>query len=129
VELRSITYSSGGLKVKGFLALPKQGERLPCVIYNRGGNASSHARRPARGADPRPPRLVGYVAVASLYRGNGGGEGREEFGGRDVDDVLNLLPLLDALPRADATVSACTAGAGADDDYLASRGPIGSPRP
>jgi len=43
------------------------------------------------------------VVVASQYRGNGGGEGKEEFGGADVDDVLNLVPLLESLPRADAT--------------------------
>lgn len=104
VELRTITYSSGGLRVKGYLAMPKQGEKLPCVIFNRGGN-----REFGTLDDLRAARILGrlaswgYVAVASLYRGNGGGEGREEFGGKDVDDVLNLLPLLDALPRADAS--------------------------
>jgi dipeptidyl aminopeptidase/acylaminoacyl peptidase len=40
--------------------------------------------------------------VASQYRGNAGGEGKEEFGGRDVDDVLNLIKLLISLPQADA---------------------------
>ena len=45
----------------------------------------------------------GYVVVASQSRGNAGGEGKEEFGGRDVDDVLNLLPLLASLPQADTT--------------------------
>jgi dipeptidyl aminopeptidase/acylaminoacyl peptidase len=104
VELRSITYSSGGLKVKGYIALPKQGEKLPCVIYNRGGNREFGSLDDARAAKILGKLASwGYVAVASLYRGNGGGEGREEFGGKDVDDVLNLLPLLDALPRADAT--------------------------
>src|SRR5665213_3493216 len=40
VEIRSITYLSDGLKVKGYLAVPKEGKKLPCVIYNRGGNRS-----------------------------------------------------------------------------------------
>jgi dipeptidyl aminopeptidase/acylaminoacyl peptidase len=44
----------------------------------------------------------GYVVVASQYRGNAGGEGKEEFGGRDVNDVLNLIPLLESLREADA---------------------------
>lgn len=43
----------------------------------------------------------GYVVVASQYRGNAGGEGKEEFGGKDVNDVLHLIPLLESLPRAD----------------------------
>lgn len=43
----------------------------------------------------------GYVVVASQYRGNAGGEGREEFGGADINDVLNLIPLLQSLPRVD----------------------------
>jgi len=41
------------------------------------------------------------VVAASQYRGNAGGEGREEFGGSDLDDVLNLIPLLEAEPGAD----------------------------
>ena len=41
----------------------------------------------------------GYNVVASQYRGNDGGEGREEFGGKDVNDVLNLIPLVEKLPN------------------------------
>ena len=36
------------------------------------------------------------------YRGNDGGEGEEEYGGSDVNDVLNLLPLLESLPFVDS---------------------------
>ena len=43
----------------------------------------------------------GYVIIASQYRGNDGGEGQEEFGGKDVNDVLNLIPLLSQVPSAD----------------------------
>ena len=43
----------------------------------------------------------GYIVVASQYRGNGGSEGREEFGGSDVKDILNLFPLIDNLHNAD----------------------------
>jgi dipeptidyl aminopeptidase/acylaminoacyl peptidase len=103
-ELRSITYLSDGLKVKGYLAMPKKGEKLPCVISNRGGNRELSAWTDARAASALS-RIAswGYVVVASQYRGNAGGEGKEEFGGKDVDDVLNLIPLLKSLPQADAT--------------------------
>jgi len=104
VEASEITYLSDGLRVKGFLVEPKGAGPFPAVIYNRGGN---------RDFGPISPRTVaflmariaswGYVVVGSQYRGNGGGEGLEEFGGADVDDVLNLIPLLEARPKADAT--------------------------
>lgn len=104
VQLHRITYLSDGLKVKGYLAAPKSGERLPCVIYNRGGNRDSGALNDVR-AVAWFGRVAswGYVVVASQYRGNAGGEGREEFGGADVNDVLNLVPLLQATPQADAS--------------------------
>jgi dipeptidyl aminopeptidase/acylaminoacyl peptidase len=104
IELSRITYESDGLKVRGYLASPKEGEALPCVIFNRGGNREFGALD-----DLRALYLLGvvaardYVVVASQYRGNGGGEGREEFGGAEVNDILNLIPLLEKLPRADAS--------------------------
>lgn len=107
IELSRITYESDGLKIRGYLAVPKavkEGEKLPCVIYNRGGNREFGALNDLRAAlflGPLAER--GYVVVASQYRGNGGGEGREEFGGADVRDVLNLIPLLEGLERADAS--------------------------
>ena len=102
VEIQAITYESDGFKVKGYMAAPKEGTRLPVVIWNRGGNRDfgqlsdlSAALFLGQLAD------WGYVAIASQYRGVAGGEGKEEFGGADVADVLNLLPLIEALPKAD----------------------------
>lgn len=104
VELSAITYLSDGLKVKGYLAVPQGDDKLPCVIFNRGGNREFGALTDERAASILG-RLAswGYVAVASQYRGNAGGEGREEFGGAEVRDVLSLIPLLEAQPRADAS--------------------------
>lgn len=104
VEVRAITYSSDGLRVKGWLVRPKGNATLPCVIFNRGGNREFGAIS-ARAAALQLGRVAswGYVVVASQYRGNAGGEGREEFGGADVNDVLHLVPLLRSLPGADAS--------------------------
>src|SRR5207253_98720 len=44
-----------------------------------------------------------YVVIASQYRGNDGGEGKEEFGGKDVNDVLNLIPALSQITKADTS--------------------------
>ena len=43
----------------------------------------------------------GYVVFASQYRGNDGGEGEDELGGADVDDVVNLMPLAEEFIFAD----------------------------
>ena len=45
----------------------------------------------------------GYVVVGSQYRGNAGGEGKEEFGGSDVNDILNLIPFLANIRQADTS--------------------------
>ena len=102
--VQRITYLSDGLRVKGYLVEPATGDSLPAVIFNRGGNRDYTALSDTF-AVVRLGVLAqhGYVVAASQYRGNKGGEGREEFGGTDVNDVLNLIPLLDSHPRVDAS--------------------------
>jgi dipeptidyl aminopeptidase/acylaminoacyl peptidase len=104
VAVSAITYASDGLEVKGYLAVPKKGDRLPAVIYNRGGNRSFQ-QITDEAAITRLGGLArsGYVVVASQYRGNDGGDGKEEFGGADVNDVLNLIPLLESISKVDPT--------------------------
>jgi dipeptidyl aminopeptidase/acylaminoacyl peptidase len=104
IDVRSITYMSDGLKIKGYLAVPKHGTNLPCIIYNRGGNKEFGALTD-KGAAKVLGQLAswGYVVIASQYRGNAGGEGTEEFGGADVNDVLNLLAVLEKTPQADVS--------------------------
>ncbi|MEN8007560.1 MAG: prolyl oligopeptidase family serine peptidase [Candidatus Krumholzibacteriota bacterium] len=105
VDIDEIVYISDGLRVAGHIITPKTPGPHPCLIYNRGGNREFGANSPRRVA-LRLARFAswGYVVVASQYRGNGGGtEGIEEFGGAEVADVLNLIPLLESLDKeADA---------------------------
>jgi len=104
VSLHEITYASAGLRIRGFLALPPGGQTsYPAIIFNRGGSGP----RGALAAETAMPLIGlyaswGYVVVASNYRGVGGSEGiQEEWGAADVDDALNVLPLLDALSYVD----------------------------
>ena len=98
VQMFAITYWSEGLRVKGLLGFPKGEGPYPAVIFNRGGNRNTGA---LGGWELIPFVESGYVAVGSQYRGNMGGEGTEEFGGKDVNDVLNLILLLKSLPIVD----------------------------
>jgi dipeptidyl aminopeptidase/acylaminoacyl peptidase len=100
-----ITYLSNGLKVKGYISYPAdQSKKYPCVIWNRGGIGDRGAidSFTARGIFGQIASW-GYFVFASQYRGNDGGEGEDQFGGDDVNDVLNLIPLADEIENADTT--------------------------
>jgi len=94
-----ITYFSDGLEIKGFLAYPKNREgKLPCVIWCRGGfgNKGKIDSFSARGIFGEIASW-GYVVFASQYRS----EELDEFGGADLNDVLNILPLAEEIDFAD----------------------------
>lgn len=103
LHMQAITYMSDGLKVNGMIALPNGTGPFPAIIYNRGGNRDDGVLD-ARTFAAQTAMFVeaGYAVVGSDYRGNGGSQGHEEFGGADVDDVMALIPLLRAEPRIDA---------------------------
>ncbi len=104
VTLHRIVYEVDGLRVTGYLARPVAPGPHPCLVWNRGGNREFGAWNDRRAAVVLARAASwGYVVVAPQYRGNGGGEGREEYGGADLADVLALLTLLDSLPDADAS--------------------------
>ncbi|MFN9778078.1 MAG: alpha/beta hydrolase family protein [Candidatus Kapaibacterium sp.] len=104
VQMFAITYMSEGLRVCGFLALPPAVPQnvYPAIVFNRGG----HGPRGALTAESAFAYAGlyaswGYVTIASNYRGHGGSEGTEEWGGNDVSDAMNLLPVLASLGYVD----------------------------
>jgi len=102
IEVYSITYMSDGLRVEGLMAKPKEEGNYPCIIYNRGGNRDFGSLKVAHGA-MKLGKIAkeGYVVIASQYRGNAGGQGQEEFGGADVNDVTILPEVLKEVEGAD----------------------------
>lgn len=104
--VEKMTYLSNGLKVKGYIAYPKDdSQKYACIIWCRGGigNAGVIDKFTARGIFGQLASW-GYCVFASQYRGNDGGEGHDEFGGDDLKDVLNLIPLADEFPQANKDV-------------------------
>ena len=103
IECYKIKYLSDDLKVVGFILKPKSDvSKFPVLIYNRGGN-----REFGKSTERKLKYLSylaskGYIVLASQYRGNDGGQGQEEFGGKDVNDILNLIPLAKSLAFADS---------------------------
>lgn len=94
VAVSRIVYDSDGLKVTGLMALPvhiRKGAH-PVLIYNRGGSREYGKLTLLSALRSMVPfAREGMLVFATNYRGNDGGEGREEFGGADLNDVMNLL--------------------------------------
>lgn len=104
IDIFRITYLSDGLKVTGFLVKPEKPGSYPCIIFNRGGNRDFGQLLVAHAAKLLGRMSAeGYVVIAGNYRGNGGGEGMEEFGGADVNDVLALMDVLGEVEEADTS--------------------------
>jgi dipeptidyl aminopeptidase/acylaminoacyl peptidase len=105
VESHWISYQSDGLKIAGVVAYPKKysGKKLPVVIFNRGGNDSGGNSRVSLYKLILPLAEQGYIVLASNYRGSKFSEGKDEYGGKDVNDVLRLIDIVDTISFADKT--------------------------
>lgn len=89
------SYLSENYKVKAYISIPLEciNTETPyeCIVYNRGGNS-----RIGWLTDEDTAMIcahTGRIVVASQYRGADSSEGRDEFGGADVNDVTALIDL------------------------------------
>ncbi len=101
LEIGKITYLSDGLRVNGMLLKPKKAGKYPCIIFNRGGNRDFGELDYGTAFWLSAIARKGYVIIGSQYRGNAGSEGKEEFGGKDINDVLVLCDVLKEIEGAD----------------------------
>lgn len=134
IDCRIFVYESDGILVEGVMLRPNttaaDKTRLPVVIYNRGGNA---VRGPllygSIHQSMMPLAELGYIVIASQYRGATTWPTKlerqielDEFGGNDVNDIKNLLPVIDGMPDADSSRMAMVGGSrGGMMSYLAAR--------
>lgn len=88
-------YLSDGLKIEGYLSIPLSVEKTQapgkCVMFNHGGNRQlgkleNNTLAPICA-------VSGRIVIASQYRGCGGSEGEDQFGGDDLNDVFKLIDL------------------------------------
>ena len=103
IDCERIQYLSDGLKVVGYIWKPKEseGKKFPLIIFNRGGNRERSKLEPWMAGGFYDFVSNGFVVIGSQYRGVDGGEGKEEYGGADLRDVLNLFPLARSLGYVD----------------------------
>lgn len=97
LEFYFITYESDGLKVKGLLVEPKKDGKYPVVIFNRGGNRD-FGKLTVASLIMYTSKLAeqGYVIIGSNYRE------KDEFGGAEINDVLNLTETVKDIEKADS---------------------------
>lgn len=100
INFYAITYKSDSLLVNGIIAEPKKEGKFPVIIFNRGGNKEVGKGAKAKtlyslvyGASKLAKE--GYVIMASCYRE------KDEFGGEDIHDVLNLIETAKEVKKAD----------------------------
>ena len=100
--MEQFTYVSDGLTVGAYLYRPRTvpPRALPIVVFSRGsytrpkgfaGEMLVMAHRYAR---------AGFLVVAPHYRGSNGWEGRDELGGADLHDLMNIVPQLQRIEGA-----------------------------
>ncbi len=81
-----------------------RGEVLPCIIWNRGGSKERGAidRFTAKGMFGQLASW-GFVVFASMYRATFERDAHDEFGGSEVNDILNLMEIAKDIPFADTS--------------------------
>jgi dipeptidyl aminopeptidase/acylaminoacyl peptidase len=106
LSCRFFTYKVNGKTVKGYVIKPKVNtKKLPVLIYNRGGNGNYGGI--VFGSMMRnlfPIANEGFVIIGSQYRGTFMNDpaNHDEFGGKDVNDVMALLKYIPNIEGADS---------------------------
>jgi dipeptidyl aminopeptidase/acylaminoacyl peptidase len=97
-EFQRLKYLSDGLKVTAYLYKPTRisESKLPAIIFNRGSLILGDIAPEVVSSFHRLAS-EGFVVLAPMYRQSDGGEGRDEMGGGDVNDLMNSVALAKSL--------------------------------
>ena len=94
-ETYKFTYRSGDYEIKAYISIPASvlntDKPSKCVMFCRGGNNNF-----GKLTDDYTAEIcskIDRVVVASQYRSADGSTGKDEFGGGDLNDVINLIDI------------------------------------
>ncbi len=101
-RLEKLHYSSDGLDVIAYLYAPRNSshKKRPAIVFNRGSYVRGEIA-PELVVMLHRLAMAGFTVLAPLYRGSDGGEGHDEMGGADLDDLMNLPAVLEELGSID----------------------------
>ncbi|GAA4815757.1 hypothetical protein GCM10011365_01670 [Marinicella pacifica] len=102
---RNFQYTVNGHLVNGYVIKPKSTQnKLPVLIYNRGGNENfGGVVFASMMRNLFPIAAEGFIIIGSQYRGTFMPQSTvgDEFGGADVEDVISLLEFIPDIESAD----------------------------
>lgn len=103
VEIYKIIYKVNTLNIVGYIALPKTGDNLPCLIHLRGGSKDfGKIGSKAIIGNMLNYAAEGYIVITTQYPGVEGGDGVDSFGGiEDIASIKILRDILKVIPQAD----------------------------
>lgn len=87
-------YPSDNLWIKGFISFTPNPDNHPLLILYRWGNGNFALMDPGNIFTT----YKNYTVISSLLRG-GVSEGTDEFGGKDIDDMKNLMDFIPSLAK------------------------------
>jgi dipeptidyl aminopeptidase/acylaminoacyl peptidase len=99
------TYESDGLTVGAYLYRPRtrSARPLPVIVYNRGSFTRPSGFAGEMLVMANRYGQAGFIVVAPHYRGSNGWQGRDEMGGADLADLMNIAPQVARIEGADAS--------------------------
>jgi dipeptidyl aminopeptidase/acylaminoacyl peptidase len=103
-DCRHMWYRSDAIPVSGYIFKPKTttGRLWPVILYNRGGTGDFGLIEDLVRVEFYLLAKEGYVVLATEYRSTGDKGRRDQWGGADVDDVLNLVSVAKELGYIDS---------------------------
>jgi dipeptidyl aminopeptidase/acylaminoacyl peptidase len=103
--LQQFTYASDGLTVGAYLYRARDpGPGLaPVIVFNRGSYLRPHGFAGEMLVMAHRFAEAGFIVVAPQYRGSNGWAGRDELGGAELNDLMNLPREIARIRGADAS--------------------------